>query len=168
MRFGGQKETVGGCQTACDRQHPGPEGSGRALKKSNGAEKTPRRSSFPHKASTGDHTNFHRLDIDPLFFQPSDGPAHFAPGADQFQADDADFVRHAGLADVRHHLELVADLVDERLLDQLRRIHQPQALLRGRVRFRCRDFFLGGHKVLGLALHPVGRGEGGRRPGEGI
>src|SRR5271154_6467731 len=72
--------------------------------------------------STGNHADFHRLDIHALLYEPFDGRRHFAARAVEFEADDADFVRHAGLTDVCHELELVSDLVDERLLNQLRRI----------------------------------------------
>ena len=43
----------------------------------------------------------------------------------EFQADDANLVRHAALTDVGDDLEFLADLPDERLFDEFGRIHQP-------------------------------------------
>ena len=104
----------------------------------------------PKRVSTGDHADFHRLDIYTLFFQPIDGRFHLVALSVQLEADDADFVGHVGLADVRHDLELVADLPDQRFLDELGREHQPKPLLRGRGGLRRRKFFLGGHIFVNL------------------
>src|ERR1700749_221513 len=97
-----------------------------AILKTNGAEKTLRDVLFSsQKVSAGDDADFHRLHVHALFLQPLDGGLHFIARAVQFQADDADLVSDASLADVRHDPELLPDLIDERLLDELGRIHQP-------------------------------------------
>ena len=121
--------------------------NGRESQNINGAEifRAVSCASSSAKASTGNHADFHRLHVHALFLQPFDGGLHFVALAVEFEADDADFVGHAGLTDVRDNLEFVADLPDERLLDELGRIHQPKPLLCGRRGFRCRNFFLAGH-----------------------
>jgi hypothetical protein len=97
-----------------------------------------------HK-STGNHADLDGFHVHFVFLQPFDGGVHLGARALQFEADDADLVGHAGLADIGDDLEFMADLPDERLLDELGRIHQPQALLDRGVRFAGGQFFLG-HK----------------------
>src|SRR5215469_880002 len=65
-----------------------------------------------------DDADFHGLDVHAVFLQPGNRAIHLGPLAVQFQADDADFVSHRGLADIGGHLELVTYFPDERLLDQ--------------------------------------------------
>ena len=83
----------------------------------------------PRSVLTFHHADFHRFDADADFFQPRDGRLHFVARAVKFEADDPDFVGHAGLADVGDHLEFPADFPDERFLDELGRKHQPQSSL---------------------------------------
>jgi hypothetical protein len=92
-----------------------------------------------------DYVNFYWLHVHTVFLEPFDGGFDFFALAVQFQAHDADFVRHACLADVGDHFELVAHLPDEWLLDEPGRIHQPQALLHGRGFFGRGNFFPGSH-----------------------
>jgi hypothetical protein len=96
--------------------------------------------------STFHHVDLHRLHVHALLDQPFDGRFHLVARAVQFQADDADLVGDAGLADVGYDLEFLPDLIDERFFDELGRIHQPQARLLRRIRFRRESFFLGWHK----------------------
>ena len=121
--------------------------------------KTARRSSAPFlvspEISTGNHADFHRLDVHAMFLQPFDRGLYLVACAVQFEADDADFVGHVGLADVRDDLELVADLPNERLLDELGREHQPQSLLGWSCGFRGRQGFFGGFRH-GVRIYDFG------------
>src|SRR4051812_2852101 len=75
---------------------------------------------------TLDHIDFHRFDAHTDFLEPLDGGFDVGAFAFQFQADDADLVSDAALANVGDNWKFLAELPDERLLDQLGRIHQPQ------------------------------------------
>jgi hypothetical protein len=66
------------------------------------------------KQSAFNHADFHRFHAHAGFLQPFDGGFHFIALAICFQTNDADFIGHASLPDVRHHFELVAELPDER------------------------------------------------------
>ncbi|MDB6122502.1 MAG: hypothetical protein JWQ71_1495 [Pedosphaera sp.] len=75
---------------------------------------------------TLDHVYFHRFDTDTDFLKPFDGGFDVGSFAIELEADDADFVGDAALADIGDHGKFLAELPNERLLDQLGRIHQPQ------------------------------------------
>src|SRR5579884_883544 len=91
------------------------------------------------KKSTLDHIDLNRLNAHADFFEPLDGCLDVRTVAVQFKTDDADFIRHAGLADVRDDGKFLRKLPDQRLLDKFRRIHQPKARLLATV---CRSDFL--------------------------
>src|SRR5205809_702750 len=50
------------------------------------------------------------------------------------QANNSDFISHAGLSNVSHHREFVAQFPNERLTNQLGRVHEPQSPLFRAVR----------------------------------
>lgn len=101
------------------------------------------------KPSAFDHADFNRFHVHAVLLQPFDGGFHFTTRAVKFEADDSDFVRYAGLPDVGDDLEFVPDFPDERFLDKLGWIHQPQSSLSGRCGLGgyCRFSGSFGHSV---------------------
>lgn len=79
-----------------------------------------------------DYVDFDRFNVHAISFQPFDRGFHFVACAIQFEADDADFISDAGLANVRDDFELVADFPDKRLFNEPWRVHEPKPLLGGR------------------------------------
>ena len=63
------------------------------------------------------------LDVDALLFQPLDRGFDLSASTFQFQANDADFIRHTALANIRHERKFVAQFPNYRCLNQLGRIH---------------------------------------------
>src|SRR3989442_10490267 len=76
--------------------------------------------------STLDHINLYRLDIDVLFFEPFDGGFDVRSLSFHLETNNADFVRHTGLAHVGHDREFLAQFPNDRGGDQFGRIHEPQ------------------------------------------
>ena len=76
---------------------------------------------------TLDHIDLDRLDADADFFEPLDRRFDVGALAIEFQAHNPDFIGHARLANVGDHAANFGELPDQRLLDELGRIHQPQA-----------------------------------------
>src|SRR6266852_5630331 len=97
--------------------------------------------------SAFDHVDLDWLDFDVVSLQPLDGTFDVGAQAFQFQADDPNLVRDAGLADVGGHGEFVPQLPDYRRGDEPGRIHQPEA----RFLRACVDFCRGEVLWFGLA-----------------
>ncbi|NBP23586.1 MAG: VCBS repeat-containing protein, partial [Proteobacteria bacterium] len=84
---------------------------------------------------TGDRRGFsgfhraqlHRLNAHALLLEPLDACGDLRGGPFDLQTDDADHIGHAGLPDAGHQFELMAELPDDRRLDALGRIRQPEA-----------------------------------------
>ncbi len=98
-------------------------------------------------ASAGNRSDFHRLDADAGFLKPLDGGIDFSAFTFEFKADDADFIRDTGLANIGYEFEFLSNLPDERLGDKLRRIHQPQPRFLLRLRGSPNGFLFGGHEL---------------------
>jgi len=54
-----------------------------------------------------DHINFDWLDANAQFLKPLNRSFDIGAFAVKFQTHDPDFIRHASLADIGHHLELL-------------------------------------------------------------
>src|SRR6185503_147929 len=78
-------------------------------------------------SSALDDVDFHGVDVDPVFRDPGDGGLDFGARPVDFEANDADLVVHAGLANVGDDVELFAQLPDNRALYLLRRVSEPDA-----------------------------------------
>src|SRR5437867_6719032 len=77
--------------------------------------------------STFDHIDLNRLDLDFEAFEPLDGFLDFVALAHQLQRHDADVFGHAALPDAGDNLEFVSEFVDDRALNHLLRVRQPQS-----------------------------------------
>ena len=74
-----------------------------------------------------DGVDLNRFDLDAELFKPGDGTLDLAALSDELEANEADLVGHACLADIRRHGELVSEFIDNGASDELRRIHEPEA-----------------------------------------
>src|SRR6185436_16014474 len=74
-----------------------------------------------------DDVDLDGFDADALLFKPLDGFLDARPVAFEFEADDADLIGHAALADVGDDRKFVAQFPDDGALDEPRRIHEPEA-----------------------------------------
>src|SRR5882757_3318702 len=79
------------------------------------------------------HVDLDGFDAHADFFEPLDGGFDVGAFTIEFEADDADFIGDAGLADVGDDWKFMGELPEERFLDELRRIHQPQTRLLSKV-----------------------------------
>jgi len=76
-----------------------------------------------------DDVDFDGFDADALGLEPLDGVFDNGSLAVEFQTDDADFLGDADLAEVENDGVLLAQLPDNRTLDMLGWVHQPEPLL---------------------------------------
>ena len=79
--------------------------------------------------SAFEHVDLDWLDANALLLHPANGRFDLRARAVELEAHNADLVRHAGLPHVGHEREFLAQLPDERLGDEPRRIHEPEPSL---------------------------------------
>src|SRR5689334_22925409 len=75
-----------------------------------------------------DRIDLDRLDLHSKLLEPDDGALDLLALTVERERDDADFIGHAGLADIGHDFEFLAKLPEHRLGDEAGGEHEPEAL----------------------------------------